>query len=155
MNILELLKQLSELLKKTETEIEGVPSEEVTGATRMRILKERIEGNKKPVFVFKKNMRQKEKEEQERILKEWESKMLSDDEEKELKEQLEDMIGLIEEIEFKLQKPGKKVYFENKDKYVLLLFTLAAVCDWGLERVEKLIDQESKKNEPKEMENEI
>jgi len=66
--------------------------------------------------------------------------MLSDDEEKELKEQLEDMIGLIEEIEFKLQKPGKKVYFENKDKYVLLLFTLAAVCDWGLERVEKLID---------------
>lgn len=48
---------MSEILKKTENEIEGVPSEEVTGATRMRILKERIEGNKKPVFAFKKNMR--------------------------------------------------------------------------------------------------
>ena len=74
----------------------------------MRILKERIEGNKKPVFAFKKNMRQKEKEEQERILKEWESKMLSAEQEKELKDQLEDLIGLIEEIEFKLQKPGKE-----------------------------------------------
>lgn len=56
-NILELLQQLSGILKKTEEEIEGVPSEEVTGATRMRILKERIEGNKKPVFAFKKNMK--------------------------------------------------------------------------------------------------
>lgn len=41
--------------------------------------------------------------------------MLSAEQEKELKDQLEDLIGLIEEIEFKLQKP--------------------AVCDWGLERV--------------------
>jgi len=34
--------------------------------------------------------------------------MLSAEQEKELKDQLEDLIGLIEEIEFKLQKPGKE-----------------------------------------------
>ncbi|EAR95249.2 hypothetical protein TTHERM_00382100 (macronuclear) [Tetrahymena thermophila SB210] len=100
-DILSLSKELVQILEEGQKEITDIMIV-ITPKIRIDQINEKLKKNEKPVFPFKKNIRQKEKEEQENKIKEWESNKISQEEEIRIKNMSNDLIEIIKELEIKL-----------------------------------------------------
>ncbi|KAL4505905.1 hypothetical protein ABPG72_013666 [Tetrahymena utriculariae] len=100
-DILSLSRELVQILEEGQKEITDIMIV-ITPKMKIDQINEKLKKNEKPVFPFKKNMRQKEKEEQENKIKEWESNKISQEEEIRIKNMSNDLIEIIKELEIKL-----------------------------------------------------